>query len=510
MEDYQIFTYSGKKVIIHKGENFVKNELKSRLHKMDVDFDTTKNDKKYLAKLYNKAILNNTNKIKIFDRLIKDTQNHELIDDIKSNNKMESPSLFNNDISNQKVMNRMNNNRNKNNDYNNSPNFTALLANEINKNKNKRRINVFENERNYIKDKEINFEQKMIRNNNYESGINLRNNYRRNYINLYDDDYNDNIPTKSKSPMPRKINYEEKHDINQFNNGYNNQRYNQYEYNDKYRFNNNNRMYDEPIEENNNYNERNENENAYLRRNRKIMQNNTNDNIGENFFNYNQRRENNNNDISIQVNENQKKKYRYQNKNELEKNILEEEELDNESNNKSKYNIDLIVYIILLIACAMLFYFIFKGIFHFGNAITETVKETVHFISNPRRLFRDLILGLIKSILLGLVYQYIHITLPLAIVSLLIYEYKQKREFEKLCKEIIEDIKKDLEKKKDKAMSEIELIDYYSKKYNIDKKTFSKKYFKRLKELRKTDPCLKLSESINDNGEIEILWELAH
>ena len=59
-------------------------------------------------------------------------------------------------------------------------------------------------------------------------------------------------------------------------------------------------------------------------------------------------------------------------------------------------------------------------------------------------------------------------------------------------------------------MSEVELIDYYSKKYNIDKKTLSKKYFKRLKELRKTDPCLKLSESINDSGEIEILWELTH
>ena len=527
MEDVQTFIYLGKKVKIYEGDYFVKNELKSRLHNMGIDFDSQKKEKNYFVKLYNKAIKSNANKIKIFDRLLKDTKGQEYADEIKQNSKRKSletynySTNYNNDSPNYKEMNRIPDNLlikenkdkflNNRNYRNNSQGFATLLANQIKKNDTPKKMNAFDYERNTIKNKEINFEQNMVNDDDYEQNYNLRNKNNINYKYLYNDFDNNNIPTKSKSPInynQRNMNYE-KYNINQFNNEYNNKPYIQYDYDNNYI--QNNRNFDKQIAQKNNYNnnEANEKENIDKRRNRNLFQNKTNNILSQNYTENSRKRENNNNDISIQINDNPKRNYKNNNRNEKEINMLDTNEIDDNSNNEFKEKMDLLLYIILLVSSACLLYFVFRAIFHFGTAVTETVTETVRIVSSPRRLFRDLIWGLIKSILLGIFYQYIHITLPMAIISLIIYKQKMKREFEKLCKQIIEDIKKDLEKKKDKSMSEVELIDYYSKKYNIDKKTFSKKYFKRLKELRKTDPSLKLSESINESGEIEILWELS-
>ena len=38
MDKYDTFIYSGKKVVIRKGKDFSKNEIKSRLHQMNIDF----------------------------------------------------------------------------------------------------------------------------------------------------------------------------------------------------------------------------------------------------------------------------------------------------------------------------------------------------------------------------------------------------------------------------------------------------------------------------------------
>ena len=111
---------------------------------------------------------------------------------------------------------------------------------------------------------------------------------------------------------------------------------------------------------------------------------------------------------------------------------------------------------------------------------------------------------------MGICYEYLHITLPMAILYIVIYKYKKWRNFHKLCKEIIEDIKKELENKKNKSWNQKEIVDYYSKKYNIDKNTFLKKYLIQLDNLRKKDHALKLSSNINSKGEIETLWELSN
>ncbi len=113
MEVLQTFIYLGKKVKIYEGDYFVKNELKSRLHNMGIDFDSQKKEKNYFVKLYNKAIKSNANKIKIFDRLLKDTKGQEYTDEIKQNSKRKSletynnSTNYNNDSPNYKEMNRI-------------------------------------------------------------------------------------------------------------------------------------------------------------------------------------------------------------------------------------------------------------------------------------------------------------------------------------------------------------------------------------------------------------------
>ena len=98
----------------------------------------------------------------------------------------------------------------------------------------------------------------------------------------------------------------------------------------------------------------------------------------------------------------------------------------------------------------------------------------------------------------------------MTIFSIVIYSLKQKLEFNKLCKQIIEDIKKDLENRMDKSMSENDIVDIYSKKYNIDKNVFIKRYLKELYKIKKKDHSLKLSLNINNKGEKEYIWELRH
>ena len=58
---------------IEDGENLTKNELKSRLHQMEIEFDNTNQRKNYFVDLYNKALKYPINKKKIEERIKKDT-----------------------------------------------------------------------------------------------------------------------------------------------------------------------------------------------------------------------------------------------------------------------------------------------------------------------------------------------------------------------------------------------------------------------------------------------------
>lgn len=69
---------------IEDGEKFTKNELKSRLKQIEVDYDPYNTKKSYYVELYNKAIKIKANQLMIEDRLIKDTALHNEIKNKRS------------------------------------------------------------------------------------------------------------------------------------------------------------------------------------------------------------------------------------------------------------------------------------------------------------------------------------------------------------------------------------------------------------------------------------------
>lgn len=549
MDKYDTFIYSGKKVVIRKGKDFSKNEIKSRLHQMNIDFDLSENSKTYFTNLYDEALYNNSNKIKIFDKLKSDTErlglltnnqnyiqnnrrnfisdNEEAEEETIKNKKKEKGKkiIIKDEIINDEQLNSIYNSNERNNinsfNKNTKSDFTNVLANQIRENKQNNRLNAFEYNHQKYNNNEINYEED-IENTPYQPYNNLRNrpqdysnfnntnynnkenNIQRRYDNnkhygnaninqfQYETTEYNNSPIKKNERKKELIindknfNNLEKKLNDRFRNDYNNKRRLSNQYNDNYK-------------QNNNYNNLNKNERR--NNNMEIYQENES--------------ENNNNSINIPVNNNKnnlinRKRYRnYALEKINEENYLEEENLDNNPDIENKNNIELLLYILFLIIGGLLIYFVLKIIFRVSNTLTEGVTQTVRIVTNPRRLFRELIWGLIKSILMGILYEYIYITLPLAILSFVIYMLKQRREFNKLCKQIIEDIKKDLENKMDKSISENEIIDKYSKKYNIDKNIFIKKYLKALRELRKKDHSLKLSQN-NNKGVTETFWELSN
>lgn len=550
MDKYDTFIYSGKKVVIRKGKDFSKNEIKSRLHQMNIDFDLSENSKTYFTNLYDEALYNNSNKIKIFDKLKSDTErlglltnnqnyiqnnrrnfisdNEEAEEETIKNKKKEKGKkiIIKDEIINDEQLNSIYNSNERNNinsfNKNTKSDFTNVLANQIRENKQNNRINAFEYNHQKYNNNEINYEED-IENTPYQPYNNLRNRPQ-DYSNFNNTNYNN-----------KENNIQRRYDNNKH---YGNANINQFQY-ETTEYNNSpinkNERKKELIINDKNFNNLEKKLNDRFRNdynNKRRLSNQYNDNYKQknnyNNLNKNERRnnnmeiyqenesENNNNSINIPVNNNKnnlinRKRYRnYALEKINEENYLEEEEnLDNNPDIENKNNIELLLYILFLIIGGLLIYFVLKIIFRVSNTLTEGVTQTVRIVTNPRRLFRELIWGLIKSILMGILYEYIYITLPLAILSFVIYMLKQRREFNKLCKQIIEDIKKDLENKMDKSISENEIIDKYSKKYNIDKNIFIKKYLKALRELRKKDHSLKLSQN-NNKGVTETFWELSN
>ena len=70
--NYPTFTYNNESVIIKPGNQFTMQELKSRLHQMDIDAIEV-SSKPELVSLYESTLRDDRNKFKLFDRLQKDT-----------------------------------------------------------------------------------------------------------------------------------------------------------------------------------------------------------------------------------------------------------------------------------------------------------------------------------------------------------------------------------------------------------------------------------------------------
>ena len=66
------FMHLGKKVILRPGNAFTMDELKYQLDQMNIEYDPSL-VKEYLSDSYDKALKDDINQIKIFDKLFKDT-----------------------------------------------------------------------------------------------------------------------------------------------------------------------------------------------------------------------------------------------------------------------------------------------------------------------------------------------------------------------------------------------------------------------------------------------------
>ena len=166
-----------------------------------------------------------------------------------------------------------------------------------------------------------------------------------------------------------------------------------------------------------------------------------------------------------------------------------------------------------LIIFVFLFLIIIKFGIRYNSVIRAKISETAKTISNPKRLFIDIIWGTTKAVLIGIFWKYLFIMIPLAIISYMTYKYAKRNKFKKTCKKIIEDIKNDLRNSpKDnygrKSMPESEIISKYSKKYKIDFNVFIKKYLKQIKKLREKEHSLKIVPKTGEQGIVISLWEL--
>ena len=182
------------------------------------------------------------------------------------------------------------------------------------------------------------------------------------------------------------------------------------------------------------------------------------------------------------------------------------ERIKNYLNNKD--NLDFLLNILQFIIVGIILFFIFKYGLRFSRAVRVTVTEKAKVLADPKKLLINIIWGIIKGILVGIMWNYLYLSLPLAVFSFIAYKIKEKIDFKNLCKKIIEDIKDDLrsrpsDKNGRRTISEKDIKAKYSKKYNIDYNTFVKKYLQELKKMRSDDHSLK---EYPVQG--EIFWEL--
>lgn len=97
--NYPIFTLNNESVILKPGTQFSKNELVSRLHDMDIDASGVKS-KGDLINLYESSLSNFQNKLKIFNRLKKDTENFKSIIGTSQRQSIPSSNMSNFSMSN--------------------------------------------------------------------------------------------------------------------------------------------------------------------------------------------------------------------------------------------------------------------------------------------------------------------------------------------------------------------------------------------------------------------------
>jgi hypothetical protein len=545
--NYPVFTYNNQSIVLLPGSRFTKNELTSRLHQMNIDTNNIQN-KNTLVNLYESSLQRNENKLKIFDRLRKDT---ELLNSKLGMSGRQSIQASNmNTMSNNsktKIINISadvkpfspdNNNNNNNNISNNNSIKQINLQSRVNtaevphnplmsQNSQSNQTAQFgyrNNEKNSYNDNYLNsrnFQNNNNLNNNkiYTNDGNSYNNYNQKQKQYYD---NTNNSILNKSNMNNNMNNSNMYRNREINNINNSNKYIE-DINTDINMSNNNRY---PNQDNsyrnsnrNNYSMQ-QSQSQYQDNNNPMLRsgNNTNNNTNNsnNFNSMNQTNYTSNytpnyldsqTRMIMEPGEGQRQPMLQE---QITDNRPYKREPDEESNlslfstfknsplykNRREICINVsIAFIVICFAIGAL-----SLIVKFWDAIMDVLM-------NPRRLFVDGIFGFISSLFFGSI-RYFYITIPLILLIIFLILYFRRYRVKKICEEILKKIRDDLMNGPN-IIYQDDFYKKYAESYGISEKEFREKYLPVLKRMRRRqDLNMKIAEEMTDNGKTVSYWFL--
>ena len=294
LSNYSTFILDDEEIIIVPGTRFSKMELKSRLKEMNVKFNENQS-KDILKDLYDIAIQDYRNRLKIISRLKKDTINMNSILNLSQRQSIPSKmNISNNNIDQTKMMNVS---YDINNLYPNIKEKQVKVIKQILPNDGKfnpKPVNI-----NLLKQNNLN-NRNYYDNNNDNANFNKINNNMNNY------NYNNQMPKNNNiNYQNNEYNKNNEYMNNNSNNYYNNQNYK----NDNRQYEEINTDIDNNVNNNNNDNKYNQYNQQYNQQYNKYNQNQYNERKNNEKINKYNRSKNSNNNINIIP----ESKYEYEN-----------------------------------------------------------------------------------------------------------------------------------------------------------------------------------------------------
>lgn len=179
----------------------------------------------------------------------------------------------------------------------------------------------------------------------------------------------------------------------------------------------------------------------------------------------------------------------------------------NDNHSSMAYGLLFALFAIGAIACG--YYFVIKN-----SSLITKIEYIGEFVKNPRQFTIHLLIKQMFSIGKKFILEHIFYSIPLFILVITIdmirRRFNRNKQIEVIFTEITEKLKsiadKEDEENENIGMPEKEIIETYSKRYNVSFENFNRDYMKILRQKRKEHINLKLYESYY-NGQRQLFWQ---
>lgn len=179
----------------------------------------------------------------------------------------------------------------------------------------------------------------------------------------------------------------------------------------------------------------------------------------------------------------------------------------NDSHSSLLYGLLFALFAIGAIACG--YYFIIKK-----SSLISKLESMGEFVKNPRKFMIHLFIKQMFSMGRQFILEHIFYSIPLFILGITIEmmrrRFNRNKQIEIIFREITEKLKSmadtEDEENENTGISEREIIETYSKRYNVSFENFNRDYMKILRQKRKEHINLKLYESYY-NGQRQLFWQ---